>query len=115
MIQSHTVSKASGGLPAMLSTRSAGFYVQQKRNLCKLIVTSNLRPVQGSQSSKELLQAGQEAADAVQCYEGTAAPTDGTLLVAEGSEPAEFAAALQLPHGFAAQPCAAYDSDFAVS
>ncbi len=77
--------------------------------------SQDLRPVQGAQSSKELLQAGQEAADAVQCYEGTAAPTDGTLLVAEGSEPAEFAAALQLPHGFAAQPCAAYDSDFAVS
>lgn len=69
---------------------------------------------QGSQCSDELVAAAEEAARAIQQYEGAAAPTEGSVHMQQGAEPPEFASLLQLPQAFQPQPCSAYDADFEV-
>jgi hypothetical protein len=87
-------------------------------HLCSLLQHFCTRPVnavQGAHCSDQLAAAAEEAAGAIQRFEGMAAPAEGSVHIQQGAEPPDFAAALQLPSGFQPQPCSAYDADFEVS
>lgn len=76
------------------------------------------RPVvtlQGAQCSDQLATSAEDAAGAIERFEGMAAPANGSVQVRQGAEPPDFAALLQLPPSFQPEPCSAYDADFAVS
>jgi hypothetical protein len=71
--------------------------------------------VQGAQCSDQLAASAEDAAGAIERFEGVAAPANGSVHVQQGAEPPDFAAVLQLPPSFRPEPCSAYDADFAVS
>ena len=71
--------------------------------------------VQGAQCGDQLAAAAEDAAGAIERFEGVAAPANGSVHVQQGAEPPDFAAVLQLPPSFQPEPCSAYDAEFVVS
>ena len=105
----------SSSWQACMSISTMSPFVHFDAACCCALQPPSCDCVQGAQCSDQLAAAAEDAADAIERFEGVAAPANGSVHVQQGAEPPDFAAALQLPPSFQPEPCSAYDADFAVS